>query len=180
MTAISSTRLSWLACLVLIAPASVWAQDLPTVAKPLHRKVELTCRLDVFTPMLYEGITTELGGSKTTLTFNKSCAELEGREYSVREGKAPIHAKSLMEWNTGWGNEVRVGSQSLALKSGDLRKSLRVIPLGRMSLIDFGGVGHIYDNTEQHWCPFAFKFPAGTTKATPLYWYDKNSQNVIR
>ena len=76
MTAISSTRLSWLACLVLIAPASVWAQDLPTGAKPLHRKVELTCRLDVFTPMLYEGITTELGGSKTTLTFKKSCAEL--------------------------------------------------------------------------------------------------------
>lgn len=180
MTTISSNRLSWLTCLALLGPASVWSQELPTVAKPLQRKVELTCRLDVFTPMLYEGITTELGGSKTTLTFNKSCAELEGREYSVREGKAPIHAKSLMEWSAGWGNEVRVGNQTLSLNSGDLRKTLRVIPLGRMSLVDFGGVGHIYDNTEQHWCPFAFKFPAGTTKATPLYWYDKNSQNVIR
>lgn len=171
-----------LACIALaMGTWEVGAQELPTVAKPLQRAVELTCRLDIFTPMLYEGITTELGGSKTTLTFNKSCAELQGREYPVKDGQAPLHAKSLLIWDKGLlGAQVRVNDQVLDMPRGEFRKSLRVIPLGRMSLVDFGNVAHVYDNTEQHWCPFALKFPAAEVKSPPLYWYDKASQNVIR
>lgn len=157
------------------------AQELPIVAKPLARNVELTCRLDVFTPMLYEGITSDIGGSRTTLTFNKRCAELEGKEYSRKLGQAPLHAKSLMVWDTGLlGTQVRVNDQVLELKRGEFRKNVRVISLGRMSLVDFGTVGHVYDNTEQHWCPFAMKFPTVAEKSPPLYWYDQKSQNVVR
>ena len=182
MTACMQIRSLLIACLTAtVLPLTVGAQELPTVVKPLHRNVELTCRLDIFTPMLYEGITTELGGSRTSLTFNKSCAELQGREYLVKEGKAPLHAKSLLVWDKGLlGAQVRVNDQVLELPRGEFRKSLRVVPLGRMSLVDFGNVAHVYDNTEQHWCPFAMKFPASEAKSTPLYWYDKNSQNVIR
>jgi hypothetical protein len=157
------------------------AQDLPTVAKPLQRNVELTCRLDIFTPMLYEGITTEIGGSKTVLTFNKSCAELQGQEYMVKDGRASFHPKSLLTWDKGLlSAQVRVNDQVLDIPRGEFRKSLRVISIGRMSVVDFGKVAHVYDNTEQHWCPFALKFPASDAKSLPLYWYDKNSQNVIR
>ena len=171
-----------IACLAAMSwPMTANAQELPTVAKPLQRNVELTCRLEIFTPMLYEGITTDLGGSRTSLTFNKSCAELQGREYMVKEGRASMHAKSLLVWDKDFlGAQVRVNDQVLELPSGVFRKSLRIVPLGRMSLVDFGNVAHVYDNTEQHWCPFAMTFPASEVKSTPLYWYDNKSQNVIR
>lgn len=162
-------------------PFSANAQDLPSVAKPLQRSVELTCRLDIFTPMLYEGITTEMGGSKTSLTFNKSCAELQGRDYSLSVGQAPLHAKSLLIWEHGiFGGRVRVNDQTIDLPRGEFKKSLRIVPLGRMSLVDFGNIAHVYDNTEQHWCPFALTFPKYKSKSPPLYWYDKTSQNIVR
>ena len=183
MTAQMPMRPLLIACMAAaMLPLTAGAQDLPTVAKPLQRNVELTCRLDIFTPMLYEGITTELGGSRTTLTFNKSCAELHGREYPVKTGRAPLHAKSLLTWDKGLlGTQVQVNEQVLELPRGEFKKSLRVIPMGRMSLVDFGTVAHIYDNTEQHWCPFALTFPvASPSNSPPLYWYDKTSQNIIR
>ena len=185
MTVSMPMRSLLFACMATaIIPLTAGAQDLPVVVKPLHRSVELTCRLDIFTPMLYEGITTELGGSKTTLTFNKSCAELQGIEYPVKAGRALLHAKSLLTWDKGlFGTQVQVNDQILELPNGEFRKSIRVIPLGRMSLVDFGTVGHVYDNTEQHWCPFAMKFPvsaASKSNSLPLYWYDKSSQNIIR
>lgn len=181
MTVRQQIRPLLIACMAAMLPVSVMAQNLPTVAKPLQRNVELTCRLDIFTPMLYEGITTDLGGSRTSLTFNKSCAELQGREYLVKEGQAPLHAKSLLMWDKGLlGTQVRVNDQILELPKGEFRKSLRIIPLGRMSLVDFGNVAHVYDNTEQHWCPFALKFPKNEAKSPPLYWYDKASQNIVR
>lgn len=171
-----------IACMAAtLFPIGSTAQDLPIVAKPLARSVELTCRLDIFTPMLYEGITSDIGGSRTTLTFNKSCAELEGKEYSIKLGQAPLHAKSLLQWDKGiLGTELRVNDQVLELKRGDLKKSFRVIGLGRMSLVDLGTVGYVYDNAEQHWCPFAMKFPTIAEKSPPLYWYDQKSQNVVR
>lgn len=183
MTARTQIRPLLIACMAAaMLPLSASAQDLPTVAKPLQRNVELTCRLDIFTPMLYEGITTEMGGSKTSLTFNKSCAELQGREYPVKDGQASLHPKSLLTWDKGLlGAQVRVNDQVLELPRGEFRKSLRIVPLGRMSLVDFGNMAYVYDNTEQHWCPFAMKFPsAAEIKSPPLYWYDKASQNVIR
>ena len=171
-----------IACLTaVLLPLPASAQSLPTIAKKLQRNVELTCRLDIFTPMLYEGITTELGGSRTSLTFNKSCAELRGQEYSVKEGKASLHPGSLLVWDKGMlGSDVRVNDQILALPSGELRQTLRIVPLGRMSLVDFGSVAYVYDNTEQHWCPFSLTFPKIDAKSSPLYWYDKSSQNIIR
>ena len=161
----------------------VVGQELPAVGKPLQNHVERMCGLDMFTPMLYEGMTMPLGGGKSTFTFKKSCAELQGQEYSTQSGKALLHAKSLLTWSQNFsGTHIKANDQLLELPNREFGRSLRIVPMGRMSLVDFGKVAHVYDNTEQHWCPFALTFPTAplTASSPPLYWYDKDSRNIIR
>lgn len=174
-------RSLFIAMLISSPLASAVADDLPVVEKPMQRNVEITCRLDIFTPMLYEGITSNVGG-KTSLTFNRTCAELRGQEYKLNKtDRAILHPKSLMLWDSGLMSvNFKVNDQIVTLDKSDVRKTLRVISLGRMTLVDFGTVGRLYDNTEQHWCPFALKFPEAKLQSPPLYWYEKKSQNIVR
>ena len=155
------------------------ANDAIVVRKELQRPVEITCRLDVFTLMLYEGLTSDVGG-KTSFTFNKNCAELQGREISWKDGRSSIHPKTLLTWDKGLsGITLNANGQLLELPRQS-KNSFRVVALGRMTLIVLDTQGWVYDNAEQHWCPFAMEFPASKGKEAPLFWYDKASGNVVR
>ena len=164
---------------LMLSGASTWASNTLTVGKDLQRSVEATCQLDVFTPMLYQGLTSNVGG-KTSFTFNKNCAELQGKDISWKDGGAPIHPKTLLTWNNRFGSmALNANDQPLEIEHQN-KSTFRVVNIGRMTLLVFDTQGWLFDNTEQHWCPFPMKFPESKGLDTPLFWYDKASGNVIR